>query len=386
LEEAQMNQHVSAADGAPQVSQEDLDMLRENVARVLETQCDSQAVHAFIDGKSDLDRTLWATAAELGWLAMALPEAYGGLGLGVRGLDVLHRELGRRMAPGPFISTLAASLWLAELASESDRETWLPRIAAGEVTVAIPAALGEDAVLSLQGGRLSGQLRVLGSQASNLALVPVGAGRAVQSWALIAVDGQHAKAERLGIWDLTREVCTLTCDGAEPLLTVADTDGRASRLLSRLLALGVASDSVGGTAGIAHQTIAYFKTRKQFDRLIGSFQALKHRAADMVAGISTQEHLVAQGVEAAASEAFDADMWAALAKAGAGDYFSFVAGDCIQLHGGVGHTWEFDVHIYVKRARLNTVVGGDSRIQRDFAADELAKATRNGLSTMELAL
>jgi alkylation response protein AidB-like acyl-CoA dehydrogenase len=132
--------------------------------------------------------------------------------------------------------------------------------------------------------------------------------------------------------------------------------------------------------------VEYLKTRIQFDRPIASFQAIKHRAADMVISIATQRYVLEQAVESAMQDSPDADMWAAIAKAGATKTFAYVAGDCIQLHGGVGHTWEFDPHIYAKRARVNEAVASDNRVLLDFGARELASATRAGRVTTELGL
>src|SRR5262249_19601818 len=150
--------------------------------------------------------------------------------------------------------------------------------------------------------------------------------------------------------------------------------------------LAIAADSLGGAARISHQTVEYQKVRVQFDRPVASFQALKHRAVNLLTAITTQEFLLSQAVDAAAEDAPDADMWAALAKAGATEAFAFVSGDCIQLHGGVGHTWEFDPHIFAKRARLNEALAANNRVLRDFAAQELADATRAGRLTTELEL
>jgi alkylation response protein AidB-like acyl-CoA dehydrogenase len=189
---------------------------------------------------------------------------------------------------------------------------------------------------------------------------------------------------RLNAWDRTREICTLTCEAAAAASTIPDPDGAVGRALARHLAMALASDSIGGAAAIAHQTIDYMKTRLQFDRPIGSFQALKHRAANLVTCIATNECLVAQAVESCTQRDPEANMWVALAKAGATDAYTFIAGDCVQLFGGVGHTWAFDVHLHVKRAHLNEALGASSRAQRDFAAAALAEATRGGRVTTEI--
>jgi len=367
-------------------STSDLAALRDSVARVLTANCDSRAVHAFIDGKSNLEQELWARAAELGWLSLGLPEAYGGLGLGPQGLSILHAELGRRVAPGPYIATLAAAQWLVEFASESDKKAYLPPIAEGDLSVVTPYRCRSDLGLVLRDEALSGQLGVLGSGGAGLGVLPVCTGGTIESWALVSLCDSTTSLTPIDIWDRTRQVCILTCENAKPVALIADESGIAARALARHVALAVASDSVGAAGSIAEQTVEFMKMRVQFDRPIGSFQALKHRAANLVASIATNEHLLAQAVEAAALGSPDADMWAALAKAGASESFAFVAGDCVQLHGGVGHTWDFDAHIFVKRARLNETIGGNNRGQRDFAAAALAKATRSGRNTTELSL
>src|ERR1700759_4937793 len=116
-----------------------LDALRESVAGVLAEQCGSTELHAFIDGKNALDKTLWAQAGQLGWLGLGIPEQFGGVGMGAQGLAILHGELGRHSAPGPYIATLSASQAIVESGGEAMRATWLPRLASGEVSAAVPA-------------------------------------------------------------------------------------------------------------------------------------------------------------------------------------------------------------------------------------------------------
>src|SRR4030095_14815518 len=116
-------------------------------------------------------------------------------------------------------------------------------------------------------------------------------------------------------------------------------------------ALAIAGDSLGGARAIFEQTIEYMKNREQFGRSIALFQALKHRAADLFAALSLNEQIVDHGVETASHRTFDAGFWAALAKAQSSETYVSISSDCVQLHGGVGYTWEFDVHLFLKRAR-----------------------------------
>lgn len=365
---------------------EDLQALRESVAEVLRDHCDSLSLHGFIDGKSPLDRTLWARAAELGWLASSFPETYGGLDLGPQGLDILHRELGLRAAPGPYIATLAAGHWLLGAGDEDQKAAHVPLIAAGELMVAIPALTYSEPSLTFRDQRVYGQFEVLGSEMSGLAVAPVKGADGASQWALIACDGVSASLTPNPMWDRTREVCVLRCEAAVPTSLIPDPQGHVTDSLALQLALAVASDSVGAAGGIFNKTLDYMKTRTQFDRPIAAFQALKHRAANLCVRIATDENLLTHAVEAAAQGDQDANMWAALAKAGASEGFAFVAADSVQLHGAVGHTWEFDCHIYMKRARLNEALGRNNRDERDFAAAALTNAARIGRSTAEFLL
>ena len=118
-----------------------LDALRESIAGVLAEQCGSTELHAFIDGKNALDRMLWAQAGQLGWLGLGIPEQFGGLGMGAQGLAILHGELGRQSSPGPYIATLSAAPTIVEAGDAALCQTWLPRLASGEISVAVPATL-----------------------------------------------------------------------------------------------------------------------------------------------------------------------------------------------------------------------------------------------------
>ena len=366
--------------------QEEIEALSDSMARVLTDECDSLALHAYMDGKSDLDDQVWKRASELGWMAAALPERFGGMNVGPYGLEALHTALGRRAAPGPFVATLSAAQWLSEIGPEELQAEYLPLIASGQLKVAIPVAVGSGPMLSHTGSTLSGQLDVLGSADAGLIIAPVGSGQTVEAWALLKPATACVTLSPQEIWDPTREICALHCASAPMIALLPDPDGNIGRRLQRHVALALAADSLGAASNISAQTIDYLKSRVQFGRPIASFQAIKHRAVDMIASIAMQRHLLAQGVESAAADSPDADMWAALAKAGATEAFAFVSGDCIQLHGGVGHTWEFDPHIYAKRARLNEALAADNRALRDFAATALAAITRQGHSTTELGI
>ena len=344
---------------------------------MLAEQSGSTAVHAFIDGKRPLDRELWSHAASLGWLGFGIPEQYGGVGLGAHGLAILHAELGRQAAPGPYIATLSAAQAIVETGTEAVRTAWLPRIASGEINVAVPATPGATA-LSWSGALVSGVLRCLGARDAAVVLAPAG-----DAWVLVELAGAEMNAQPM--WDRTREVIDIGLRDARPAAVLEDAEGTGVALL-RAMALAVAADSSGAARSITERTIAYMKTREQFGQPIAGFQALKHRAANLATKLAVIEEMVAHAVERTAEDAADADMWIMLAKAEVTEAFSFVATDCVQLHGGVGFTWDFDPHIFLKRARLNEVLVMANPALRDRAAAGLAAVTRAGGSAMELGL
>ncbi len=198
-------------------------------------------------------------------------------------------------------------------------------------------------------------------------------------WSLVEL-GEGA-GKPISMWDRTRAVFEIDATelAAGSLLGEAAGDALASAM-----ALAIAADSLGGAERIAGQTIEYLKTRQQFGKPLASFQALKHRAADLVALGALNEQMVANGVEAVAAGDPDALIWAMMAKSEVSDGYVFTAADCIQLHGGVGFTWEFDPHIHMKRARMNEMLLANNPAARDRAAEQLAVATRAGRSTLEL--
>jgi alkylation response protein AidB-like acyl-CoA dehydrogenase len=359
------------------LDQATFDALREGVAGVLAEQSGSLAVHAFTDGKNSLDRELWSQAASLGWLGFGIPEQYGGLGLGCHGLAILHYELGRQAAPGPYIPTLSAAQAIVEHGSEAARTAWLPRIVSGEVIAAVPATLGGPS-LTWSGAGVSGAQRCLGAHDATFALVPAG-----DAWVIVELAGAEVTA--VPMWDRTRQVIDIRLHDAKPSAILKDGEG-VSRALLQAMALATAADSRGGARSITERTIAYMKTREQFGQPIAGFQALKHRAADLATKLAVMDEMVAHAVQKTAADEPDADIWVSLAKAEVTETFVFIATDCVQLHGGVGFTWDFDPQIFLKRARLNEVLVMANPALRDRAAARLAAATRAGHSVLELGL
>lgn len=359
----------------------EFETLRESVATTLAKECNSRAVHAFIDGRSDLDIVLWRHAVDLGWLAIALSEEHGGLGLGAAGVQLLCRELGICAAPGAFIPTICGMEWLSRLGGEIAAPL-LEQVVAGEASMAIPTLASADS-LRLDGKGVTGTIELLAGGGRPFAVVPVSCGSS-HSWGLIDLAGDGVKINQPELWDRTRKIIRVTFEGASCAERIDDPVGRAGELLGSLIAIALAADSVGAAQAITEKTIAYLKERVQFNRPIASFQAIKHRAADLVTMIATQENLLLQAVESFDFGSPDAAIWARLAKAGASDAAAFITGDCITLHGGVGHTWEYDPHVFAKRARLNQFLLADNGELRSEAVHSLTLAIAEGRTPTEI--
>jgi alkylation response protein AidB-like acyl-CoA dehydrogenase len=366
-----------AIESAAALDEATLDALRESVAGVLAEHCGSVEVHGFIDGKNSLDRDMWSQAASLGWLGFGMPEQYGGLGLGCHGLAILHTELGRQAAPGPYIASLSAAQAIVENGTEATRAAWLPRIASGEISAAVPATLGATP-LTWSGAGVSGTLRCLGARDAAFVLALAG-----DAWVIVDLTGADVNATPM--WDRTREVIDIRLQNARPAAVLEDREGTSAALI-RAMALAIAADSCGAARSVTERTIAYMKTREQFGQPIAGFQALKHRAADLATKLAVMDEMVAHAVHRTAAGEPDADIWASLAKAETTEAFVFIATDCVQLHGGVGFTWDYDPQIFLKRARLNEMLVIANPTLRDRAASGLAAMTRAGRSALELGL
>ncbi|WP_158637693.1 acyl-CoA dehydrogenase [Novosphingobium taihuense] len=343
--------------------------VRESIRTVLDERCTSLAVHAFIDGKASVDQDLRELAKDLGWLAISLPEAHGGIGLGANGLAVLNYELGRAAAPGSIIATSVALETLARSEVSAD-----PAIA--ELIVSIVEGTTSLAIAtSFNTPHADGAIRLIGDASANVALIP-GEGDD-----LLLADLSNAVADQVVIWDETRSILSLPSSSMKALAVL-----RGSRpVLFALYAIAIAADSAGAARGTLDRTIAYMKQREQFGRLIGSFQALKHRLADHQVNAKGCDELVWQAAEQFDNGAKGALMWSLMAKANVTDAALRIAGDCVQLHGGVGFTREYDPHLFLKRAWLNEALLAPNGALRDKAASAFGEALKNGHEVLEIA-
>ena len=352
----------------------DIGVLAESFAEYLSTEWPREKAVAYARGGATHANALWSETAALGWPALTLPEAHGGLGLGTTALAALHEALGAAAAPLPMLGTTLAATLITSAGSDAQQASLLPGLADGSQRAAF--AHPDAAVLDANGASVSGVVADLldAPGATVLFLRAERSGRPV--WLALPADAPGITIARIALADTTRSLGTVTLADAAldeaAILVPADATALDNELL-RQAALALAADALGGGNAVLAATVDYMKVREQFGRVIGSFQALKHRAADHKCALESARELVDHAAGLAA-DAPDALLAALTAKQHLTRTAAEVARDCIQLHGGVGFTSEYVPHIYLKRAKLNEVLFGTRSALLDRIADLLEAA------------
>ena len=302
----------------------------------------------------------WALVAEMGWLMVDLPEAAGGLGLGREAAATLHFEMGRVLGTAPLAPAMLALDLIARSAELADRGSWIERICGGEY---VPLhMLGHSLTLAAD-GTLSGTVRGFfeADMAGHvLASTPAG-------YLLIPTSGQGAALEERPIWDPSRRLFDLVLTNYQPDPALVVGSGNAVKALHDAGAvsaqLAIAADCLGGANAALDMTVEYLKMRRQFDRPLAMFQALKHRCADLKIAIVAAEALL--WARARDDDASVADLGAL--KAHCADVYRMVVEEAVQLHGGIGLTEEHQCHRFLKRALLNQQLSGNIDLWREAA-------------------
>lgn len=312
-----------------------------------------------------IDRALWsAFAGELGLAGVALPEAHGGAGLGMVELAQVAEAAGAHVAALPLLGHAMIGQAIAHGGSPAQKAQWLPRLAAGSATAA--AIWQPDAAVT--GGTLTGTFACVAHGAVADLLLVLGHDGA----ALVEATDPGVQVTAHVTMDQTRPLATVTMTGAkaEPLA-----QGAAAR--EAALAAGwivLAAEALGGAQATLDRTVAYARERIQFGRPIGSFQAYKHRLADMMIEIEQARSAVYWAACAVDEASAEAPLALHAAKSFAADTFFMGAGNMIQLHGGIGFTWEHDAHLYFKRARSIQTLLGDGAWHREAIATMIVGA------------
>ena len=347
----------------------------------------SERVRAAMASEPGYDPEVWKRiGSELGWPAAIVPEAYGGLGLGAVELVALVEAMGESLLCSPYFATvcLAAQAVLAA-GSEEQKQHYLAPIAEGEARAALataePGLAHDEVALEARrdgdGYRLDGTKRyaVDGHSADWLVVSARAPGsRGDDGVSLFAVAGDCAGLERraLPTMDMTRRQAELRFANVRvPASARLGEEGSGAEPLRRALDLGaiaLAAESVGGAQRCLDLSVAYAKEREQFGRPIGSFQAIKHKCADMMVKVETARSAVYYAACAAAEQAGELAVAASLAKAYCSEAYYHCAAETIQIFGGVGFTWEYDPHLYFKRARASESLLGTPAWHRERVA------------------
>jgi alkylation response protein AidB-like acyl-CoA dehydrogenase len=344
-------------------------LLQDTLDGFLERECSLAAVREFFDAEHEVEPAAWKGLAELGALGVAVPEAYGGAGLELLDLAAVAERLGHHATPGPFFGHVVASQAIALAGSEEQRERWLPRLATGECIGSIAFAESGDRwqpeqwSLAAPDGSLRGtkeyvpcggsaEVLVVGLAGGGLGLVETGAGVSAT-----AVNGI----------DRTRRLASVSFDGAscEPLPGGLD---RVQRVRDAALVL-LAADACGGSKRCLELAVDYANQREQFGVTIGHFQALKHQLANLALDAEPGRALYWYAAYAFDHVPDEAPRAAAHAKSHLTDRFVRIARGTTEAHGGIGYTWECEVHFWLKRALQDRAFLGSPRVHRLRAAD-----------------
>ncbi|MGP8059963.1 MAG: acyl-CoA dehydrogenase family protein [Acidimicrobiales bacterium] len=317
------------------------------------------------DAPAGYDAALWSAMADQGWLAVERPEADGGLGLGMVEVAVLCEALGRHTAPAPFLSTVLAldALGVGADAGSKPPAAWAEGLASGELVGCVAWSARHDAVeVSERAGvpHLRGRPEpVLYAPSADVAVVA--AGDAL--FALSLDDGKRPDPQPA--MDRTRELGWLELDDVAAVRVGGA--AAAARLLDRA-ATGTSAELLGGAARVLEMSVDYAKDRVQFNKPIGSFQAIKHRLADALVDVEGMRSTAYYAAWCTASEDPEADLAASMAKAWCSDASRRVLATGLQVHGGIGFTWEHDLHLFLKRGQLDQVSYGDAPYHKDRIA------------------
>ena len=361
---------------------DDQKFLKTEARKFLDARCPVAVVRGVLDDPAKAyDEGLWKGVAEQGWMGAAIPEEFGGLGLGGIELCAIAEELGRALAPIPFASTVyfvAEALMLA--GSQEQKAKWLPKIAAGEVigcfaTVERPGTLTEAQVQArVEGGKLTGvKIPVTDGDVADLAVVL--AKEAGQSALyLVELDGPGVTRETLQTLDPTRDAAKLTFAGApaERLGEAGEGLALAEAVMNRAAVL-LAFEQVGGADRALEMAKSYALERYAFGRQIGSYQAIKHKLADIYIKNELARSNAYYGAWALGDGAAELPVAAAAARVAACEAFWFAAKENIQTHGGMGFTWDVDCHLFYRRAQQLGLVAGGAKAWKERLVSQLER-------------
>ena len=363
---------------------EEQEELRKTVRAFLEAKSPETAVREQMETDAGYDAAVWSQMGEqLGLQGLAIPEEFGGSGYTFVELGIVLEEQGRALLCAPFFSTVVlAANTLLHSGDDAAKAAHLPGIASGETiaTLAFTEPSGKwdesgittEATAAGDGWTLNGvKSFVLDGHTASLIIV---AARTAKGVSLFTVAGDAAGLTRtaLSTMDQTRKQAKL--EFANTPATLLGTEGEGWAVLSTVLdlaAVGLAAEQVGGAQKVLEQAVEYAKVRVQFGRPIGSFQAIKHKCADMLLEVESAKSAAYYGLWCAAEQNDELPSVASLAKAYCSEAYFHATAENIQIHGGIGFTWEHPAHLYFKRAKSSELLFGDPTYHRELLAQRI---------------
>ena len=364
---------------------EEQELLRKTARDFLAEYAPSSRVREVMEGPEAYDAALWARLAELGWTGLALPEAHGGAGLSMVELCIVLEELGRSLAPVPFLPSVIGGSLIAELGSDAQQAEWLPGLASGRCVASLaiteesgndePEAITLRATRDAEGWRLDGcKLFVPDAAAADLILVVArtgGEGEKGLGIFAVSAPSPGLRIEPLKGMDLLRplyrvDFAAVRVEAGRLLGDVPDVWPEFRRVWERARVM-ICAEMVGGADRCLEASVQYAKERIQFGSPIGRFQGVKHPLAEMYVDIESYKSLIYYAFWAHDEEEDSAPLAISRAKAYASETFPETGINGVQLHGGVGYTWEYDLHLWFKRIKTLEQFFGVTREQVEAA-------------------
>jgi alkylation response protein AidB-like acyl-CoA dehydrogenase len=366
---------------------EDQELLQQSARDFLARECPPAFVREVARSEDGVARGFHEKLAGMGWSGLIIPDSFGGVGLSLLDLAVLSEEMGRVVMPGPFFaSSVLAALSLVNSGANALKKEWLPRIAAGTAigTLAFLEAsdrLDCDGIVTRvsktrSGYRLNGaKMFVLDAQVADFLIVAARSRAQGENGIclfLVPRDTPGVTVQPLPSVDHTRRPCEVGLRNVDvPASARLADESKGWKILGRVMdaaSVLLAADGLGGAQRSLEMAVEYSKVREQFGRPIGSFQAVKHLCAEMVSEIEPSRSLLWYAAYAYDHETRNAARAASMAKARLGDVYARTTNRAVQIHGGIGFTWEHDIHLWFKRAKWNEAAFGDPTYHRERLA------------------
>jgi alkylation response protein AidB-like acyl-CoA dehydrogenase len=362
---------------------EEQEQLRQFVRSFLDDKSSEAAVREQMETDQGYDPAVWSLMAEqLGLQSLIIPEAHGGQGYSFLELGIVLEEMGRRLLCAPFFSGVLATVALIQSGDESAQAKLLPGIAAGQTIATLaftePEGRWDEAGITMEATAADGAHTLSGTKSfvidGHTADLLVVAARTGAGVGLFAVDGDAAglSREALATMDQTRKQAKVTFDNTPA--TLIGTDGAGWETMTTVLdlaAVALAAEQVGGAQFVLDMAVQYAKDRVQFGRPIGSFQAIKHKCADMLLQVESAKSAAYYAMYCAAEMNDELPTVASLAKSYCSEAYFQAAAENIQIHGGIGFTWEHPAHLYFKRAKSSELLFGDPAYHRELLAQRI---------------